>query len=100
MYVTETEVPVVFWLAHAIGGVNEMFVELDFVQIVVEPLPQVATMVCVKLLDCLVTVSVCAVFSVPLATESVDFLGIVSSVPVPEPDFVPMDEPLKVIANS
>jgi hypothetical protein len=57
-----------------------MLVELDFVAMVVEALPQVAVMVCVKLFDFLVTVNVCAVPSVPFPTDKVDFLGILSSV--------------------
>ena len=80
LYVTETDVPFGALLAHDKGGVNEMLVLVDFVQIVLEAEPQVAVIVCVKLVDCLVTVKVCAVFSVPFATDKVDFLGIVVSV--------------------
>ena len=80
LYVTVTLVPVVFWLAHDSGGVKEKLVELDLLAIVVDALPQVAVIVCVKLLDFLVIVKVCAVPSVPFATVSVDFLGIVVSV--------------------
>ena len=100
VYLTETDVPDAFSLAHSNGGVNEILVELDFETIVFDWSPQVATIVCVKLDDCLVTVKVCAVPKVPFPTDNVDFLGIVSSVPLPDPDFVPMFEPLKVIANS
>ena len=77
---TETDEPLVFCEAHEIGGVNEMLVLVDFVHIVVDALPQVAVIVCVKLVDCLVTVSVCAVPSVPLPTDNEDFLGMVVSV--------------------
>ena len=79
-YVTETEVPVVFCEAHDKGGVNEMVADVDFVHIVVETLPQVAVMVCVKLVATLMMVKVCAVPSVPFATDKVDFLGIVVNV--------------------
>ena len=89
VYFTETEVPVVFAEAQSNGGVNEMLVELDFVQTVVVALPHVATMVCVKLLNFFDTVKVCAVPKVPAATDNVDFLGIVVSVV----DFVPVHHP-------
>ena len=72
---------------------------VDFVQIVFDWSPQVATIVCVKLVDFLVTDNICSVSKVPFSTERVDFLGIVSSVPVPEPDFVPT-HPLKLMENS
>ena len=55
--------------------------------------------VCVKLDACRVTVSVCAVPNVPLLAVKLLFRGMVSSVPLPDPDFVPMLEPLNVIAN-
>ena len=74
-----TDVPVVFWLANVNGGVNEILVAVDFVHIVPLALPQVYVIVCVKLVDCLVTVNVCAVPSVPLPTDKVDFLGMVVS---------------------
>jgi hypothetical protein len=64
--------------------VNDILVLLDFEQIVVDADPQAAVIVCVKLVDCLVTVSVCAVFNVPLATLNVLFLGIVVNVLDPE----------------
>jgi hypothetical protein len=34
VYVIDTLVPLVFWLANESGGVNDMLVLLDFVQIV------------------------------------------------------------------
>jgi hypothetical protein len=41
LYVIVTLEPVVFWLANESGGVNEMLVDVDFVQIVPLALPQV-----------------------------------------------------------
>jgi hypothetical protein len=46
------------------------------------------------------TVKVCAVPSVPFEAVSVLFRAIVFSVPLPEPDFVPIFVPLKVMPNS
>lgn len=77
--VTETLVPVVFWLARDIGGVYEILVLLDLVHSVVLAVPHLATMVCVKLVEYCVTVSVCAVPSVPLLAVRVEALGIVVS---------------------
>ena len=89
LYVMATLVPVVFWLANDKGGVKDMLVSLDLVHIVPFVFPQVYVIVCVKLVACRVTVSVCAVPSVPFATESVDFRGIVVSVFVAEAETVP-----------
>ena len=77
-----------------------MLVSLDFVAIVPVALPHLYVMVCVKSVDSLVTVNVCAVPSVPFPAESVEFRGMVFNVPLPDPDFVPMFVPLKVIENS
>ena len=52
-----------------------------------------------KSLDCLETVNVCAVPSVPFDAERLLFRAIVFSVPLPDPDFVPMLVPLNVIEN-
>jgi hypothetical protein len=90
VYLTETEVPDVFSLVHSRGGVNEMLVEVDFDTTVFDWPPHAATIVWVKLEACLVTVRVWDVPRVPLPTAKVDFLGMVSSVPVPDPDFVPI----------
>ena len=76
-----------------------MDVLLDFVAIVPDALPHLYVIVCVKSESCLLTVKVCAVPSVPLLAVSDDFLAMVVSVPLPEPDFVPMLVPLKVIEN-
>ena len=76
-----------------------MLVLLDFVAIVPEVLPHLYVIVCVKLPDCLETVNVCAVPSVPFDAERLLFLAIVFSVPLPDPDFVPMLVPLNVIEN-
>ena len=57
----------------------------DFVQIVVLALPHCAVIVCVKLLDFLVTLNVCAVPSVPFPTLKSLLRGIVFSVKLPEP---------------
>jgi hypothetical protein len=75
--VITTESPSVFWLAKESGGVQEMLVSLDFVQIVPDALPHLYVIVWVKLLACLVTVRVCAVPSFPLEAARVLFLGIV-----------------------
>ena len=56
--VIETEVPVVFCFAKSSGGVHEMLVSLDFVQIVPDALPHVYVTVWVKLVASRVTVSV------------------------------------------
>ena len=66
--VRETTVPVVFLLANANGGVQLMLVEEDFVTTVPVANPQVYVIVCVKLLLCLVTVSVWAFPSMPFIT--------------------------------
>ena len=55
---------------------------------------------CVKLESALLIVSACAVPNVPLLAVKLDARGIVSSVPLPLPDFVPIVEPEKVIPNS
>jgi hypothetical protein len=96
----DTDVPVLFWLAKLKGGVNDILVLLDFVTTVPVAVPHLYVIVCVKSLDCLVTVSVCAVSSVPFEAERLLFLAMVFSVPLPDPDFVPMFVPLNVIANS
>lgn len=62
-----------------------MLVLLDFVHIVLDALPHVAVIVCVKLLDCRVTLIICAVLSVPFATDDVDLRGIVLSVKLDDP---------------
>ena len=101
--VTETEVPSVFCFANESGGVHSTLsadeYELELPRIQPETLPQTYFNVCVKSAFLLI-VRVCAVPSVPLLTVSVDFRGMVSSVPLPDPVIVPTEEPLKVIANS
>lgn len=97
--VTETEDPVVFCCAKDSGGVHEMLVVLDFVAIVPEALPHLYVMVWVRLESCLVTVRVIAVPSVPLLAVNDDFRAMVSNVPVPDPVFVPMLDPLNVMEN-
>jgi hypothetical protein len=87
----------VFWLAKVKGGVKEMLVLFDFVATVPVALPHLYVIVCVKSLDCLVTVKVCAVPSVPFEAVRLLFLAIVGSVPLPEPDFVPKLVPPKEI---
>ena len=77
-----------------------MLVLLDFVAIVPEALPHLYVIVCVKLESNLLTVNVCIVPSVPLDAVKLLFLAIVGSVPLPDPDFVPMLVPLKVMPNS
>ena len=80
---TETFMPDVFWLARSNGGVNEILVLLDFVQIVPLALPQVYVIVCVKLVEYRVTVNVCAVPSVPSLAVRPEALGMVVSVTLP-----------------
>jgi hypothetical protein len=77
-----------------------MLVLLDFVQIVPVALPHLYVIVCVKLESYLLTVNVCAVFKVPFDAAKLLFLAIVFSVPLPDPDFVPMFVPVNVIENS
>jgi hypothetical protein len=76
-----------------------MLILLDFVAIVPEALPHLYVIVWVKSLDCFVTVNVCAVPKVPFDAARLLFLAIVFSVPLPDPDFVPILVPLKVIEN-
>ena len=95
-----TAVPVVFCAAKDKGGVKEMLVSLDFVATVPEALPHLYVIVWVKLESNLLTVNVCAVPSVPLEAVKLLFRAIVGNVPLPEPDFVPMLVPLKVMPNS
>jgi len=57
-------------------------------------------MVCVKLLDALEILRVPALPIVIVGTLIVEARGIVLRVPDPEPDFVPIDDPLNVIPNS
>ena len=76
-----------------------MDVAADCVQMVPDADPHVYVIVCVKLVLCRVTLMICAVPSVPSATDIVDARGIVVNVPEPEPLMVPMLAPLKVIAN-
>ena len=83
MNVTTTLVPLMFCEAQDKGGVNEMLVLVDIVQTVVEALPQVATMVCVKLESCFVTAKFSSVPKVPLATERLDLRAILVSVSDP-----------------
>ena len=97
---TETDVPVVFWLANVKGGVHEMDVLLDFVATVPVALPHLYVIVCVKLESNRLTVKVCAVPSVPLDAVKLLILAMVGSVPLPDPDFVPMLVPLNVMSNS
>ena len=75
--VIDTDVPVVFCDDSVSGGVQLILVSLDFVTIVPDVVPHLYVMVCVKLLDFLVTVSVCAVPNVPFDAVSVLFLGMV-----------------------
>lgn len=96
---TDTDVPVVFWLAKVKGGVHDMLVLLDFVHIVPDALPHLYVIVWVKSLDCLETVNVCAVPKVPFDAARLLFRAIVFSVPLPDPVFVPMLAPLNVIEN-
>lgn len=63
---TVTLVPVLFCCASDSGGVHAILVLPDFDTIVPDALPHVYVIVCVKLLDCRVTESVCSVPSVPL----------------------------------
>lgn len=56
--VTDTEVPVVFWLARDIGGVHWILVDVDLLTMVPDALPHLYVMVWVRLVDCLVTVRV------------------------------------------
>ena len=81
----ETDVPVVFWLAHATGGVKLILVLDDWLQTVRLALPHFAMIVCVKLVDFLVTVSVCAVPSVPLPTLNSLLRGILFRLKLPDP---------------
>ena len=78
--VTDTEVPVVFCLASANGGVHFILVLLDFEHMVSVALPHLYVMVCVNVSDCRVTVSVCSVPRVPLLALRLLFRGIVVSV--------------------
>jgi hypothetical protein len=71
-----------------------MLVLVDFVQMVVDALPHFAVIVCVKLLDALVTVSVCLVPSVPFTTFNEDFLGIVGNEALNEAPIVPLAVPV------
>ena len=57
-------------------------------------------MVCVNDESALMIVKVCAVPSVPFEAVKLLFLAIVGSVPLPEPDFVPICVPLNVMENS
>jgi hypothetical protein len=66
----------------------------DFVQMVVVTFSHLALIVCVKLVDCLATVNVWAVPSVPLPTFNVDFRGIVVSVLDAEAVIVPLLTPV------
>ena len=97
---TLTLVPVVFCAANVKGGVHEMLVLPDFVATVPLVLPHLYVIVCVKFESYRLTVKVCAVPSVPFDAVKLLFLAMVGSVPLPDPDFVPMLEPLKVIPNS
>lgn len=76
-----------------------MLVLLDFVAIVPDVSPHLYVIVCVKLESNRLTVKVCAVPKVPFEAVKLLFLAMVFSVPLPEPDFVPMDAPLNVIEN-
>lgn len=96
---TETLVPVVFCAASVSGGVKLTEVPVVFVVIVPDALPHLYVIVCVKLLSALLIVSVCAVPSVPFDAVRLEARGIVSSVPLPLPDFVPMLVPEKVMEN-
>ena len=100
----ETDVPAVFWLAKDSGGVQVMLVLVvnseDDPATYPEALPQVYCILCLNVLVALLMVNVCAVLRVPLLAVRLDALGIVFSVPEPEPVIVPMLEPLNVIANS
>lgn len=98
--VIETDVPFVFWLANDNGGVQLTLVLLVFVTMVPDAVPHLYVMVWVKLLSDRVMVRVCAVLRVPLLAVKLDALGMVFSVPVPDPLIVPMLDPLKVIENS
>ena len=95
----DTDVPDVFCSANVKGGVHDMLVLLDFVAIVPDASPHLYVIVCVKLESNRLTVKVCAVPNVPLDAERLLFLAMVSSVPLPDPVFVPMDAPLNVIEN-
>ena len=56
--------------------------------------------VCEKSLSARLIVKVCAVPSVPFDAVKLLARGIVSSVPLPDPDFVPREVPLKVIPEN
>jgi hypothetical protein len=77
--VTETLVPAVFWLASDTGGVKLTEVPVVFVVIVPEAEPHLYVIVCVKLLECLVMVNVCAVPNVPFPAVKLLLRGIVVS---------------------
>ena len=96
----DTDVPVVFCRASISGGMNEMLVAVVFE--LTEPcaLPHLYVIVCVKLLSALSIVNVCAVPSVPFDAVRLLALGIVSSVPLPDPDFVPSETPLNVMPEN
>ena len=97
---TLTLVPVVFCAANVNGGVHDIDVLLDFVATVPLVLPHLYVIVCVKSESDRETVKVCAVPSVPFDADKLLFRAIVGSVPLPDPDFVPMLEPLNVMPNS
>ena len=96
---TLTDAPVAFWLANVSGGVKEMLVAVAFVQTVPDALPHLYVIVCVKEESNLVTLNVWAVPSVPFEAVRLLFLAMAFSVPLPDPDFVPMLSPLNVIEN-
>ena len=76
-----------------------MLVLVDFVAIVPDAVPHLYVTVCVKSELCRLTVNVWAVPSVPFDAEMLLFRAIVGSVPLPDPDFVPILAPLNVIEN-
>ena len=91
--VIDTVVPVVFWLANVIGGVQLMLVLLDLVHIVPDALPQVYVTVCVKLVDSRFTVNVWASPRSPPLADNHDFLGIVVNTFDADAVTVPLDTP-------
>ena len=89
-----TLVPVVFCFARTSGGEKLILVLVDFVQTIPTALPHLYVMVCVKLLDCFVTVKVCAVPRVPSLADKVDSRGIVVNVFCALADIVPLETPV------
>jgi hypothetical protein len=95
-----TLVPVVFCNANDTGGVQDTLELFVFVATVPEVLPHLYVMVCVKLSSSLLMVNVWAVPSVPLEADRLLIRAMLGKVPLPEPDFVPICVPLKVMSNS